>query len=34
MQSREIAMYAIREGRIVEAWFYPEDPDGALEFFR
>jgi ketosteroid isomerase-like protein len=34
MRSREIALYAIREGRVIEAWFYPEDPDGALEFFQ
>jgi hypothetical protein len=28
------ALYAIREGRVIEAWFYPEDPDGALDFFQ
>lgn len=33
MQSRELAVFAVRDGRIVEAWFYPEDPEAALAFF-
>jgi ketosteroid isomerase-like protein len=33
MQSREVAVYEIRNGRITEAWFYPEDPEGARRFF-
>jgi ketosteroid isomerase-like protein len=33
MQSRELAVFAIRDGRIAEAWFYPEEPEKALLFF-
>lgn len=33
MQSQELAVFAVRDGQIVEAWFYPEDPEAALAFF-
>jgi len=33
MASREIAVYRIEDGRIREAWFHPEDPEGARRFF-
>jgi ketosteroid isomerase-like protein len=30
---REIALFHLDNGQIVEAWFYPEDPDAVLAFF-
>jgi len=33
MSSRELAVFHVESGRIIEAWFYPEDPDAALAFF-
>jgi ketosteroid isomerase-like protein len=33
MQSRELALFSIIRGKIVEAWFYPEDPEAARAFF-
>jgi uncharacterized protein len=34
MQSREFALYEIQGGQVVEAWFYPEDPEAARTFFK
>lgn len=33
MASREVAVYHLSDGRITEAWFYPEDPAAATAFF-
>ena len=33
MKSRELALFRIEEGTIREAWFYPEAPEAAREFF-
>ena len=33
MEGRELAVFHVEKGRIVEAWFYPEDPEAVLEFF-
>lgn len=33
MQGREVAVYHVRDGRITEAWFYPEDKSASDEFF-
>jgi ketosteroid isomerase-like protein len=33
MQGRELAHYEIRDGKIVEAWFYPWDKAAADAFF-
>ncbi len=33
MAGREVAVYHIRDGRITEAWFYPEDKAASDEFF-
>ena len=33
MSGRELAVFHLESGRIVEAWFYPEDPDAVLAFF-
>jgi hypothetical protein len=33
MKSREIALFRIEEGTIREAWFHPEEPEAAREFF-
>lgn len=33
MASRELALFSIGGGRIIEAWFYPENPEAALAFF-
>ena len=33
MEGREVAVYHVREGRITEAWFYPEDKAASDEFF-
>ncbi len=33
MSSRELAVFSISGGTIVEAWFYPEAPEAALAFF-
>ena len=34
MNGRELAVFHVDAGRITEAWFYPEDPDAVLAFFR
>ena len=33
MSGRELAVFHVEGGRIVEAWFYPEDPEAVLAFF-
>lgn len=33
MKSQEIALFRIEEGTIREAWFHPEEPEAAREFF-
>ena len=33
MSGRELAVFQIDGGAIVEAWFYPEDPAAVLAFF-
>lgn len=33
MEGREVAIYHIRDGKITEAWFYPEDRSASDEFF-
>jgi hypothetical protein len=33
MEGRELAVFHVEGGRIVEAWFYPEDPEVVLAFF-
>ena len=33
MESREVAVFHVRGGKIAEAWFYPEDPEAVKEFF-
>jgi ketosteroid isomerase-like protein len=33
MESREVAVFHVRDGRITEAWFYPQDPAAAEAFF-
>ncbi len=33
MEGRELAVFHVEGGRIVEAWFYPEDPEAVLAFF-
>ena len=33
MEGREIAVYHVRDGKITEAWFYPEDKSASDEFF-
>ncbi len=34
MSGRELAVFHLASGRIVEAWFYPEDPAAVLAFFQ
>lgn len=33
MEGREVAVYHVRDGKITEAWFYPEDKAASDEFF-
>ncbi|HET9373138.1 MAG TPA: nuclear transport factor 2 family protein [Vicinamibacterales bacterium] len=33
MTGQELAVFHIESGRIVEAWFYPDDPEAVLAFF-
>ncbi len=33
MQGRELALYTVRDGRIVEAWFFPFDKEASDAFF-
>ena len=33
MEGREVAVYHVRDGKITEAWFYPEDKSASDEFF-
>jgi ketosteroid isomerase-like protein len=33
MSGRELAVFHVEGGRIVEAWFYPEDPAAVMAFF-
>ena len=33
MSGRELAVFHVVSNRIVEAWFYPEDPAAVLAFF-
>jgi hypothetical protein len=33
MSGRELAHYEVRDGRIVEAWFYPGDRAASDQFF-
>jgi ketosteroid isomerase-like protein len=33
MDGRELAVYRIRDGRVTEGWFYPENQEAAWEFF-
>jgi ketosteroid isomerase-like protein len=33
MSGRELAVFHVTDGRIVEAWFYPENPDAVQAFF-
>jgi ketosteroid isomerase-like protein len=33
MSGRELAVFYVTDGRIVEAWFYPENPDAVQAFF-
>jgi uncharacterized protein len=33
MIGREVALFLIRDRKVVEAWFYPEDPEAAEAFF-
>jgi len=33
MQGREVAVYHVRDGKITEAWFYPEDKAASDQFF-
>ncbi|MDX6272159.1 MAG: uncharacterized protein QOD28_3382 [Acidobacteriota bacterium] len=33
MEGRELAVYHVHNGRITEAWFYPEDKSASDEFF-
>ncbi|HEX8456059.1 MAG TPA: nuclear transport factor 2 family protein [Pyrinomonadaceae bacterium] len=33
MQGREVAVYHVRDGKITEAWFYPEDKSASDAFF-
>ena len=33
MAGRELAIFQLESGQIVEAWFYPEDPAAVLAFF-
>jgi ketosteroid isomerase-like protein len=33
MQGREVAVYHVHEGKITEAWFYPEDKSASDAFF-
>ena len=33
MEGKEVAVYRIRGGKVVEAWFYPADKSASDEFF-
>lgn len=33
MEGREVAVYHVSDGKIKEAWFYPEDKSASDEFF-
>ena len=33
MAGRELAIFHVEAGQIIEAWFYPEDPEAVLAFF-
>jgi len=33
INGRELAVFHVEGGRIVEAWFHPEDPEAVLAFF-
>ena len=33
INGRELAVFHVEGGRIVEAWFHPEDPEAELAFF-
>ena len=33
MDGRELAVYRVRDGRVTEAWFFPENQEAAWEFF-
>lgn len=33
LHGREVGIYHVRNGRVTEVWFHPEDPQAYAEFF-